>query len=171
MKTIGSRYLASAAIAALLALPVAAFAQSAAPATTAPSATTTSPMPAQTAPAQSAEQRVEMHIRQLHAQLQITPAEQPQWDQFAAIMRENARSMDHAFMQRAQQYPTMTAVENMRSYEQIATEHAADMQKLVPVFANLYNVMPAQQRRLADQVFRANAAAHAQQKMQTGRNG
>jgi periplasmic protein CpxP/Spy len=166
MSMIGSRYLASAAIAALLAMPVGAVAQSAAP-----SATTTSPMPAQTTTAQSAEQRVETHIQQLHAQLRITAAEQPQWNQFAAVMRENARGMDQAFMQRAQQYPTMSAVQNMQSYEQIAATHAADMQKLVPAFESLYNVMPEQQKRLADQVFRANAEAHTQQRMQTGRNG
>jgi hypothetical protein len=56
------------------------------------------------------EERVEKHIKQLHAQLHITPAEQPQWDQFAQVMRENARDMDQAFMRRAQQYPTMNAM-------------------------------------------------------------
>ena len=65
---------------------------------------------------------VENHIKRLHAQLQITPAEQPQWDQFAQVMRENARDMDQAFLQRAQQYPTMNAMQNMQSYEQMAGE-------------------------------------------------
>jgi periplasmic protein CpxP/Spy len=168
MNMIGSRYLASAAIAALLTLPVAAFAQSAAP-TTAPSTATTAPEP--TAPAQSAAQRVETHITQLRAQLRITPAEQPQWNQFAQVMRENARAMDQAFMRRAQQYPTMNAVQNMQSYEQISATHAADMRRLVPAFETLYNAMPEQQKRVADQVFRANAEAHTQKRIQTGRNG
>jgi periplasmic protein CpxP/Spy len=170
MNMIGSRYLASAAIAALLTLPVAAFAQSAAP-TTAPSTATTAPEPEPTAPAQSAAQRVETHITQLRAQLRITPAEQPQWNQFAQVMRENARAMDQAFMRRAQQYPTMNAVQNMQSYEQISATHAADMQRLVPAFEALYNAMPAPQKRVADQVFRANAEAHTQKRIQTGRNG
>ncbi|HEV2097306.1 MAG TPA: Spy/CpxP family protein refolding chaperone [Stellaceae bacterium] len=185
MRAIRSNYLASAAVAALLALPAAAFAQSAVPTTAAPattvaptspaappaSATAASPMTSQPAPGNSAEQRVETHIRQLHAQLRITPAEQPQWEQFAQVMRDNARDMDQAFMQRAQQYPTMTAVQNMQSYQQIAEAHAQHLQKLVPAFDNLYSAMPEQQRQLADQVFRANAATNQQRHMQTGQNG
>ncbi len=48
-------------------------------------------------PGNSAAQRVEEHIKELHSQLRITPAENPQWDQFAAVMRENARDMDQVF--------------------------------------------------------------------------
>jgi len=172
MKKIRSNYLASGAIVALLALPAAAFAQSAAPAPAVPPApaASSSPMAAQPAPGKNAEERVETHIKEMRTQLRITPAEQAQWDQFAQVMRANARDMDQAFMQRAQQYPTMTAVQNMQSYEQIAEAHAAALQKLVPAFQNLYNAMPAEQRQVADQIFRANAESHAQKRMQTGRN-
>ena len=86
-------------------------------------------------------------------------------------MRGNARDMDQAFMQRAQQYPTMNAVQNMQSYEQIAEAHAQHLQKLVPAFENLYNAMPEQQKQLTDQVFRANAESNAQKRMQTGHSG
>ena len=78
------------------------------------------------------------------------------------MMRENARDMDQAFMQRAQQFQSMNAVENMESYEQIAEAHARHLQKLVPAFQNLYNTMPDQQKQLADEVFRANAERRAQ---------
>jgi periplasmic protein CpxP/Spy len=170
MKSIRSSYLASAAMAALLALPGAALAQStSAPVTPSPAASA-SPLAAQPAPGNNAEQRVETHIRQLHAQLRITPAERPQWDQFAQVMRENARDMDQAFMQRARQYPTMNAVQNMQSYEQIAEAHAQHLQKLVPAFDTLYNAMPEQQKQLTDQVFRANAETNQQKRMQTGQN-
>jgi periplasmic protein CpxP/Spy len=171
MKPIRLGYLASAAMAALLVLPGAALAQSTSAPVTPPPAAAASPLAAQPAPGNNAEQRVETHIRQLHAQLRITPAEQPQWDQFAEVMRENARDMDRAFTQRAQQYPTMNAVQNMRSYEQIAEAHAQHLQKLVPAFDNLYNAMPAQQKQLTDQVFRANAESHQQKRMQTGQRG
>src|SRR5579871_4364075 len=131
--------LAAAALAAVLALPIAVHAQPAstpAPGTAAapPAHATATPGPASPlspAPAAgaTAAERVEAHIRQLHDQLQITPAEKVQWDKFAAVMRANARAMDRAF-------------------------------------AELYDVMPAQQKRLTDQVFRENAqaraAAHAQ---------
>jgi len=35
--------------------------------------------------------------------------------------------------------------------------------KLVPAFDNLYNAMPEQQKKLTDQVFRANAEQHGAQ--------
>ncbi len=108
-------------------------------------------------PGTAPQQRVEEHIKQLHSQLRITAAEEPQWDQFANVMRENARDMDQEFSQRAQQYQTMNALQNMQSYEQIAEAHAQHLQQLVPAFENLYNAMPAQQKQLTDRVFRANA--------------
>ncbi|HEY1430354.1 MAG TPA: Spy/CpxP family protein refolding chaperone [Stellaceae bacterium] len=155
------------AVAALLSLPAAAWAQSSqSPATQAatppPPAAAASPMADHPVPGKNAEERVENRIKELHAQLHITPAEEPLWNEFAQVMRENAREMDQAFMQRAQQFPTMNAVQNMQSYEQISEEHAQRVQKLVPAFQKLYDAMPDQQKRLADQVFRANAEKHMQ---------
>jgi periplasmic protein CpxP/Spy len=128
-----------------------------------------SPMAGHPVPGKNAEERVEQRIKELHSQLQITPAEEPQWNEFAQVMRENARDMDQAFMQRAQQYPTMNAVQNMQSYEQISEQHAQRVQKLVPAFQKLYDAMPDQQKRLADQVFRANAEKHMQRSAQAHR--
>lgn len=188
-----STHLASAAVAALLALPAAALAQSAQPPTaapppasaiapppsvaappppsvaaTSPSAATASPMVAHPVSGANAEQRVEAYIRQLHAQLRITAAEQPQWDSYVAVMRENARDIDAEIAQRMQQFPTMNAPQNLQSYEKLAEAHAQRLQKLVPAFENLYNAMPDQQKQLTDQVFRENAMAHAQRRMQAG---
>jgi periplasmic protein CpxP/Spy len=177
---ISSHRLASAAVAALLALPAAALAQSAQPqpaqsqsaqpatAATPPATAAASPMSSHPVLGNSAEQRVAEHIKELHAQLRITSAEQPQWEQFAQVMRENARDMDQAFAERMQQYPTMNALQNMQSYEQISEAHAQHLHKLVPAFENLYNAMPEAQKQLTDQVFRANAEANAQKRMQTG---
>lgn len=167
MKMILPSRFAPVAVAALLSLPAAAWAQSSqSPATQAatppPPAAAASPMADHPVPGKNAEERVENRIKELHAQLRITPAEEPQWNEFAQVMRENAREMDQAFMQRAQQFPTMNAVQNMQSYEQISEEHAQRVQKLVPAFQKLYDAMPDQQKRLADQVFRANAEKHIQ---------
>ena len=164
MKTVWSSHFASAAVIALLALPTAALAQpTQSPVPAAPPAAESSPMTSQPVPGKSMEERVENHIKQLRAQLHITPAEQSQWDQFAQVMRDNARDMDRAFMQRAQQYPTMNAVQNMQSYEQIAEAHAQHLQRLVAAFDNLYNAMPEEQKKLTDEVFRVNAERHAAQ--------
>jgi len=160
------------AVAALFYLPAAmAQPQSAAVqgATPPPPAAEASPMAGHAVAGKNAEERVEGRIKELHAQLHITPAEEPQWNEFAQVMRENARDMDEAFMQRAQQYPTMNAVQNMQSYEQISEQHAQRVQKLIPAFQKLYDAMPEQQKRLVDQVFRANAEKHTQRTAQSHR--
>jgi len=94
MKTIRSSQFASAAVVVLLALPAAALAQ---PTQSPAPAAASSPMISQPVPGKSMEERVENHIKQLHAQLHITPAEQSQWDQFAQVIRDNAGDMDRAF--------------------------------------------------------------------------
>jgi hypothetical protein len=163
---------ASIAVAALLYVPVAMAQPQSAPvqgATPAPPAAEASPMAGHPVAGKNAEERVEGRIKELHAQLHITPAEEPQWNEFAQVMRENARDMDQAFMQRAQQYSTMNAVQNMQSYEQISEQHAQLVQKLIPAFQKLYDGMPDQQKRLTDQVFRANAEKHMQRTAQSRR--
>jgi hypothetical protein len=167
---IRTTYLASAAVAALL-LPAAALAQTAAsPSAPSGAPAASSPLVSHPVAGATAEQRVEQHIRELHAQLRITAAEEPQWQQFANVMRDNARGMDQEFSQRMQQFPTMNALQNMQSYQRIAELHAQDIQKLAPAFAGLYNAMPEQQRLLTDRVFRQNAEASGQRRTQTGSN-
>ncbi len=110
----------------------------------------------------TAAARVEARIKQLHAQLGITPAEQAQWEQFAQTMRDNAREMDQVVMQRAQQFPSMNAVQDMQSYEEIAAAHVQHLQKLIPAFQSLYDSMSPEQKSRADEVFRARTESHAQ---------
>jgi len=101
--------------------------------------------------------RVEKRITALHAKLQITPSQEPQWDKFTQVMRDNARGMDQTFQNRVRTMPGMTAVENMRSYAQVAAEHAEQTQRLVPAFQALYDTMSDAQKRGSDQVFRDDA--------------
>jgi hypothetical protein len=97
--------------------------------------------------------RVEQRITDLHAKLQITAAQQPQWDKFTEVMRANARHMVAGFDARVQAMPTMTAPESMQSYAKIAADHADDMQKLVPAFTALYLTMSDDQKHVTDKVF------------------
>jgi protein CpxP len=172
MKIIQSNHLAVVALTAVLSLPAVAFAQSSqvptpAPQGAAPPAAASSPLAGHPVAGKNAEERVEHRINELHAQLRITPAERPQWDKFAEVMRENARDMDQAFIQRSQQFQSMNALQNMQSYQQIADAHAQHLQKLVPAFEDLYNAMPEQQKRIADQVFRENAEQRQQSAIQS----
>jgi len=176
MKLILSTRFGPLGVAALLSLPAVALAQSAqspaAQAAAAPqSAASTSPIAGHPVAGKNAAERVERRIRELRAQLRITPAEEVQWNQFAEVMRENARDMDQAYMQRAQQFETMNAVQNMQSYEQLTEAHAQHVQKLVPAFQTLYDSMTEQQKQVADQVFRQNSEQHAQKAAHHGRSG
>ena len=100
---------------------------------------------------------IEQRITALRAKLQITTAQDPQWNQFAQVMRDNAKRMDDTFQQRVQGIGAMNAEDNMASYAQVAMSHALGMQNLVPAFHTLYGTMTDLQKRAADQVFRDDA--------------
>lgn len=143
-------YLSALAVAAALAAPASGVA-----------ASPTQAPPGVTSPRQNSA-GVEQHIQQLHSQLRITPAQQGQWEQFAEVMRQNARNMMQALDQRAAQIGSMNAVQDMQSYSQLASQHAQDMQKLSDAFQTLYGSLSEQQRQEADVLFRerTNRAAH-----------
>jgi LTXXQ motif family protein len=154
------------ALVALL-VPAIGFAQSAAqlPATATAGPTAASPAAAQTAaPASSAtaQAAVDQRIRTLQSQLGITEAQMPLWTAFAQAMRDNAASTDALFSQRASTVASMSAVENMRSYAQIARAYAENTERLATAFESLYASLTDTQKQAADTLFRqqASAASH-----------
>src|SRR5690242_13327799 len=84
------------AIAVLLATPVALAQPAQAPGRAPPAAPT--PGAGKATPSGAAA-GVEQSIKELHTQLKITPAEEPQWEPFAQAMRDNARDIDQALAQ------------------------------------------------------------------------
>jgi periplasmic protein CpxP/Spy len=133
------------------------FAAVAAPAAAGDPSAARSSAPATAKPAAGHEATIEQRIQDMHAKLLISPAQQPQWDAFADVMRTNARNMDQAFQQRVNTMFGMTAPENLQSYGQVAMSHAQDLQKLGPAFQALYDAMSNSQKKTADQVFRDEA--------------
>ncbi len=157
-----TRYSATLAMWLLLpavAMPISAMAQTQAqtqaPAP-APGAATTPKAKIAAKPVSRAE-RVEQHITQLHTQLHITAEQQGAWDQFAQVMRDNAKNMDETLEHRGSTYASMNASENMRSYADISQVHAQDTQKLATAFQTLYGAMSDAQKKNADAVFRARS--------------
>jgi hypothetical protein len=123
-----------------------------------PSVTATNGSSSQsTAASRASAAKIEQRIVDLHGELAISPAQQPQWNQFAQVMRGNAENMDEVFQRRMQAMPTMTATDNMASYAQVTKEHADNTQKLVPAFQALYDTMSDNQKMTADKVFRTDA--------------
>jgi len=99
------------------------------------------------------DMRVDKHINALHAQLKITAAEEPQWVSVAKVMHENATDIDTAIDKRKQGALTATAVDDLNSYGEIAQAHADAVKKLSAAFAPLYESMPSDQKKLADNIF------------------
>ncbi len=127
--------------------------------TTTPAPSTTQKAPATTHAKKKPVDRVEARITELHSRLKITDAEASQWDAFAQVMRDNAKSMTDALDKRAAAAKTATAVDDMRSYQAVTQAHADGMAKLVPAFESLYNAMSPEQQKNADAVF-GNFAQH-----------
>jgi len=96
--------------------------------------------------------QVERHIAGLQRRLKITSAQQPQWEAFTAVMRQNAAHMEARQRDRAGRGAS-TALEDMRSYAEGARAHADDVQRLVPAFDALYAAMTAEQKAVADRTF------------------
>ncbi len=114
------------------------------------------PEPPTAAPEQSSSKGpmadVEARISELQKQLQITPAEEPQFKAYADVMRQNAEAMQDLFAQRARN-PDRSAIGQLRWYAKLTAAHAEAVGKLVAPFDALYQSMPDQQKKLADAVF------------------
>jgi hypothetical protein len=103
---------------------------------------------------ESGESRVEARIKDLHAKLKITQAQEEQWTKVAQVMRENAKSMDTLTHARFEHAKTMTAIDDLKSYGEITDAHADQIKKFTPVFATLYASMSDTQKKAADELFR-----------------
>lgn len=123
-------------------------------------------------PRMTLEAMVERRLRNLHGKLHITQAQSRQWDQFALVMRDNARSMDQLYKERAEKLASMSAVDTMQSYAQITQERAQGMQKLMPVFQALYASLSDEQKQSADQLFRHQSrSAQSRRQARSARHG
>jgi periplasmic protein CpxP/Spy len=96
---------------------------------------------------------VEARIKQLHARLNITPAQEELWNKATQVMRDNAKTMEELIKARSEQPSTMTAVDDLKSYSEIAEAHADGLKKFIPVFEPLYASMSDAQKKNADKLF------------------
>jgi protein CpxP len=100
---------------------------------------------------------VEQRITALHASLKITPAEDAQWNGVAQAMRENAAAMDKLVATNRTSPPqNMSAVDDLKTYQQFAQAHVDGLKTLTAAFSTLYDVMPDAQKKVADEVFRTS---------------
>jgi protein CpxP len=150
MMTLASNRVLALTLTALLAAPASALAQS-------PQRPSQAPAPPAASPGKPASPGgaaggVEQSVKELHAQLKITQAQEPQWQPFAQAMRENALDVDQTLTQRGQQ---TNAVQEMEAAEKLAEAQVKHLQKMLPVFQTLYAALSPEQKKRADEIFRA----------------
>ena len=109
---------------------------------------------------------VEQRISSLHAELAITAGEEADWNSVAQAMRDNAAAMQKLVAEKTASDPqTMTAMDDLKSYQRFAQAHVDGLKTLAASFETLYNSMPDAQKKVADQVFqnhhREGAPAHS----------
>ncbi len=96
-------------------------------------------------------QNVEANIASLHQRLQITPAQEAQFDAVANVMRQNTRAEASA----PQAPPAnASAVDHLRAEIQYDEVELAGMKRFLPALEALYATLSPQQRQTADAIFR-----------------
>lgn len=108
--------------------------------------------------------RTEAQITDLHAKLQITPAQEDQWSKVASAMRENAAQMDILVFNRKAKLGTMNAVDDLKSYKDISDAHTACLAKFIAAFEPLYTSMSDTQKANADAIFATKMARQGHHK-------
>ena len=96
-------------------------------------------------------QNVEANIAALRQRLQITPAQEAQFNAVANVMRENARAEASAPQQPP---PGATAVDDLRAFIRYSEIELAGLKKMLPALDALYASLSPAQKKAADAAFR-----------------
>jgi hypothetical protein len=99
-------------------------------------------------------EHVEARIAYLHTKLNITPEQEALWNDVAQVMLDNAKTMDELIKARSANSATMTPVDDLKSYSEIADAHADGLRQFIPVFEALYDSMSDTQKNGAAKLFR-----------------
>ncbi len=96
----------------------------------------------------------EQRIKKMHAKLNLVPTQEEGWAKVAQVLRDNAQVMDTLTQKRVDHAKKMSAIDDLKSYEEIAQAHLDGVQKMIPVFSDLYDTMTEKQKNAADILFR-----------------
>ena len=162
--------LAAAVAAAFTVAAPAAFAQSADAADTSEIIAQAAPSAERAAPQRAAREhrafrmpseRIEARLAYVRTALQITDAQQAQWDTFANVLRKHARDMDQRIQSRMAQreqagaraeHPQVSAIERMERQQQRLTQRSARLNEVVTAAKPLYAAFSPEQKQIADQM-------------------
>ena len=112
-------------------------------------------------PAAPAGNPIEGQLAEVKKRLSITAAQEPQFDQFATIVKQNAQTMDALMKKATAQDAQQNAVEGLRTAASFAQTEADNLKRLVPALEALYASLSEQQKRAADKLFSAAPSSGA----------
>lgn len=97
---------------------------------------------------------IRARIKYLHDRLRITPAQEPLWADVAQAMRDNATALAPLLKERLQSAEKGDAVDNLGAYEKLGEAQLDGLKKFIAAFTALYAGLSADQKKIADAVFR-----------------
>jgi periplasmic protein CpxP/Spy len=106
----------------------------------------------------SPSERVEARLANIQNALQITPAQQAQWESFANVLRKHARAMDERIQQfRAQAgqgtaRPNVSAIERLERMQRMTADRYNRLGEVIAAAKPLYDVLSPEQKQAADQL-------------------
>jgi periplasmic protein CpxP/Spy len=106
----------------------------------------------------SATERVEARLAFIQKTLQITPAQQTQWDTFANVLRRHARDMDERFQQRRAQAgqgaanANVSAIERLERMQRMTADRYNKLGEVIAAAKPLYETLSPEQKQAADQM-------------------
>ena len=113
-------------------------------------------------------QRVEARLAYLRTALKITDAQQPQWENFANVLRSQARAMDQRFAerrarfeaQRGQARPQANAIERLERMQSRMHERSQRLGEVLNAAKPLYASFSPEQRQIADELLSRQGRGH-----------
>jgi periplasmic protein CpxP/Spy len=113
--------------------------------------------PGAAAATSSKGETVEQRISTLRTALKITSDQEVKWNAVAQSMRENAAAMDKLVAESRTAAPqSMSALDDLKMYQQFSEAHVAGLKNLIASFGTLYASMPDAQKKTADGVFQTS---------------
>ena len=106
----------------------------------------------------SASERVEARIAFIQQTLQITSAQQPQFDTFANVLRKQARTLDERIQQRRAQMQqgaapaNVTAIDRLERMQRMTAERYNQLGEVIAAAKPLYDSLSVEQKQAADQL-------------------
>lgn len=107
-------------------------------------------------------ERIEARLTHIQTALKITDAQQVQWENFANVLRQQAREMDQRVQQRMAQReqsgaqrperPQLSAIERLERQQQRLAQRSERLNEVVAAAKPLYAAFSPEQKQVADQM-------------------